>query len=160
MRRRRKGCAWRDGPHPSGTPIGRLTLHEWGWVCSSAVWAWIATRAEQAAVEGWDVERVIRTTGMRPDPWTVGVIRSVLGKLPEACPDLDWSQPIGAWSKDEITEFLTKALHLIQRAIAARDHTENEVAGKTNPDVTARQMNAAAGNPRMTVKEFNDDCPF
>jgi hypothetical protein len=65
-----------------------------------------------------------------------------------------------AWSKDAIAGFLTTAFGLIQRALAARDVTEEQVAGATNADVTARRMNAAAGNPRMTTGEFNDDVPF
>jgi hypothetical protein len=149
-----------DGPIRPGVPIGRLTSHEWGWVCSSVVGAWIATRTEQAANEGWGHESAVRSTGLTPDPWTAGTIASVLPRLFEACPGLDWSQPIGAWSKDAITEFLMTAFGLIQRALAARDVTEEQVAGRTNADVVARQMNAAAGNPRMTVAEFNDDCPF
>jgi hypothetical protein len=148
-----------DRPIRSNVPIGRLTSHEWGWVCSSVVWAWIATRAEQAASEGWNSERAIRTTGFAPDPWVAGAIASILPKLAEALPDLDWSAAVGNWSKDAITEFLTTAFQLTRHALAARDVTEEEVAGKTNADITARQMNAAAGNPRMTVAELNDDLP-
>jgi hypothetical protein len=145
------------GPIRPGTPIGRLTSHEWGWICSAVVWAWIATRAEQAASEGWDHERAIRATGLSPDPWDAGAIASILSKLAEALSDFGWSQPIGAWSKDTITEFLAAAFALCIRAIAARDATEERAAGKTGADVTARRMNAAAGNPRMTVAELNDE---
>ena len=93
------------GPIQPGTPISRLTSHEWGWICSTVVWAWIATRAEQAATEGWNAEHAIRTTGLTPDPWIAGAIQTVLAKLFEACPDLDWSQPISAWSKDAVANF-------------------------------------------------------
>jgi hypothetical protein len=148
-----------DGPIRPGVPVGRLTGPEWGWICSTVVWAWIAARAEQAATEGRDSERVVRSSGFVPDPWTTGAIVSVLPELFEACPDLGWSTPIGAWSKDEVTEFLTQAFGLVQRALAARDLTEERVAGATNADVTARRMNAAAGNPRMTIQELNDDLP-
>jgi hypothetical protein len=148
------------GPIRPGVPIGRLTSQEWGWVCSTVVWAWIATRSEQAATEGWNVEHAIRTTGMNPDPWDAGAIILILPKLAEACPDLDWSQPVGSWSKDTITKFLMAASQLIQRAVVARDLTEAQVSGKTNADITARQMNAAAGNPRMTIAEqLDDDLP-
>jgi hypothetical protein len=146
-----------SGPIRPGTPVGHLTDHEWGWICSSVVWAWIATRAEQAASEGWNHERAIRTTGLSPDPWDIGAVASILSKLAETLPDLDWLQPIGSWSQDTITEFLTVALGLIQRAIAARDVTEEGIAGRTDADVTARRMNAAAGNPRMTVAALNDE---
>jgi hypothetical protein len=149
-----------DGPIRPGVPVGRLTSHEWGWVCSSVVWAWIATRGEQASAEGWNHEHAIRSTGLTPNPWTAGAVASVLPRLAEVCPDLDWAQPIGAWSKDAIVEFLMAAFGLIQRALVARDVTEEQVAGRTNADVVARQMNAAVGNSRMTVAEFNDDVPF
>jgi hypothetical protein len=147
------------GPIRPGVPVGRLTGSEWGWICSTVVWAWIASRAEQAATEGWNGERTIRSSGFVSDPWSAGAIVSVLPKLFEACPDLDWSQPVGAWSKDVVVEFLTQAFGLIQRALVARDLTEEQVADATTADVMARRMNAAAGNPRMTIRELNDDLP-
>ena len=152
-----------DGPIRLHSPVGRLGNDEWGWIVSGAVWAWIATRAEQAATEGWDEEEAIRTTGFEPDPWLAGAIAAILPKLPEACPELDWSQPVGEWPKPDVIEFLTAAFGLIRHALAARDVTEARVAGKTNADVVAREMNAAAGNARMTVgelKQLNDDPPF
>jgi hypothetical protein len=127
-------------------PIGRITSQEWGWICMSAISAWIAVRSRQAAEEGWNTEHAIRTTGLAPDPWDAGAIASILPTLAEACSDhLDWAQPIGTWSKDEITEFLLVAFGLIQGALAARDATEKQVAGKTGANVTT---------------ELNDDCPF
>ena len=148
------------GPIRPGTQAGMLTRSEWGWITSSAVWGWISTRAEQAATEGWNAEHAIRTTGLNPDPWLAGAIHSVLPKLFEACGDLDYSKPVGSWSKDEITDLLIAAHGLIQQAIEARDVTESQIVGKpTNPDVTARQINGAAGNGRMTVAELNDDLP-
>ena len=152
-----------DGPIRLHSPVGRLSDSEWGWICSSAVWAWIASRSEQAATEGWDEERAIRTTGLEPDPWLAGAVAAILPKLFEACPELDWSQPIGEWSKNAIAEFLLAAFGLIQRALAARDVAEAQIAGKTDADIVAREMNAAAGNARMTpieLKQLNDDPPF
>jgi hypothetical protein len=157
-----------DGPIRSSTAVGRLTNSEWDWICSSVVWAWISTRAEQAAVEGLDLERAIRTTRLDPDPWAIGAVVSVLPQLVERCPDLDWSAPVGAWSRDTIAEFLLVAFDLIKGAFAARDLAEEKIAGKikpcdaekTNADVVARQMYATAGNPRITVAEFNEDVPF
>jgi hypothetical protein len=153
-----------DGPIRVHEPIGRLGDSEWGWICSTALWAWIATRAEQAAAEGWDEETTIRTTGLEPDPWLAGAVATILTKLPEACPELDWSQPVGAWPKPDVVEFLTAAFALTQRALAARNVAEARLGSKTNADVVARGMNAAAGNARMTVaelKQLNDDeIPF
>jgi hypothetical protein len=139
------------GPIRPGTPVGHLVAHEWSWICSTVVWAWIAARAEQAATEGWNAEIAIRTTGLSPDPWLAGAVASILPTLFEALPDLDWLRPIGSWSKETVTEFLTVALGLIQRAIAARDVTEERIAGETS---------AAVSSPRMTVAELSDDCPF
>ena len=127
------------------------------------MWAWIASRSEQAATERWDEERAIRTTGLEPDPWDAGAVIAILPKLFEACPELDWSQPIGAWSKNAIAEFLLAAFGLIQRAVATRDVAEAQIVGKTDADIVAREMNATAGNARMTpiqLKQLNDDPPF
>jgi hypothetical protein len=82
------------GPIRPGTPVGRLTEGEWGWICSTVVWAWIGTRAEQAATEGWNAERVIRSSDLTPDPWTAGAVAAILPKLAEVCPDFDWSMPV------------------------------------------------------------------
>jgi hypothetical protein len=149
-----------EGPIRPSVPIGRLTESEWGWICSSVVWAWIATRSAQAATEGWDSERAVRTTGLAPDPWVAGAVASILSKLFEACSDLDWSVPVGSWSKDAIVEFLMAAVPLIERAVAARDVSEEKIAGKTNADVTARRMNAAAGGPQMTIQELDGEASF
>jgi hypothetical protein len=151
-----------NGPIRPGAPVGKLGDYEWGWIVSTVVWSWIATRAEQAATEGWDEERVIRTTGLEPDPWLTGAIVSILPRLFEACPDLDWSKPVGDWSKDAIAEFLASAVRLSLRAIAARDAVEERIAGKVGADVVAREMNAATGNPLMTAAELKEleGCPF
>jgi hypothetical protein len=119
-----------DGPVRSNAPVGRLGADEWGWLVSPAIAAWIATRAEQAASEGWNVERTIRATGLEPDPWFTGAVAAILPKLPDACPGLDWSKSIGEWSKDEIIEFLSMAIVLARRAIAARNAAEEPIAGK------------------------------
>jgi hypothetical protein len=140
----------------SNVPVGRLTVSEKGWICASVVWAWIAARAEQAASEGWNAEHAIRTTGLTPDPWSEGAVITILPKLFEALPDFDWQQPVGAWSKSEIAEFLMTAFGLMRRAFAARDLSEAEITGVTDANRKARQINAAAGNPRMTVSEFEE----
>ena len=55
-----------DGAIPPGTPVGRLTDRELGWIVSGALFGWISTRAQQATEEGWDQERTIRTLGLVP----------------------------------------------------------------------------------------------
>ena len=82
-------------------------------------------------------------------------------ELAKSCAGFDWTKPANTWTKDELAEFLASAFTLIQRAIAARDAIEEQIAGKPiNADITARQMNGSIGNPRMTVAEFNDDVDF
>ena len=150
-----------QGPIRSGTPIGRLSDHEWGWIVSTVVWGWVLTRAEQAASEGLDTERAIRTTRLDPDPWDAGAIRAILPELAKSCAGFDWTKPANTWSKDELAGFLAGAFTLVHPAIAARDAVEERIAGKSvSADVTARQANGSIGNPRMTVAEFNDGADF
>jgi hypothetical protein len=119
-----------DGPVRTDAPVGRLGTDEWSWLVTPAIAAWIQTRAEQAATEGWNEERTIRATGLDPDPWFAGAVAAILPKLPDACPGLDWSKPIIEWSKDEIVEFLSTAIVLARRAVAARNVVEERHAGK------------------------------
>ena len=81
-----------DGPIRPGVPVGRLTESEWGWIVSTVVSAWVRIRSEQAASEGWNYERAAHTTRLEPDPWVQGAVASILPKLVEACPDLNWGK--------------------------------------------------------------------
>jgi hypothetical protein len=150
-----------QGPIRSSTLIGKLDDSQWAWIASTVIWQWVATPAEQATTEGLDVERAIRITKLNPDPWNVGAVKSILPELAKSCPGFDWTRPANTWSRDELSQFLLTAFTLIQRASAARDATEEKIAGKpASADVIARQMNASAGNPMMTIEEFNDDVDF
>ena len=55
-----RGVVQMDGPIPPGTPIGRLSDPEWGWIIATILFAWISVRAQQAAAEQLDSERTIR----------------------------------------------------------------------------------------------------
>jgi hypothetical protein len=156
-----------DGPIRPGVPVGRLTGNEWGWLTSTVVSTWVKVRSEQAVSEGWNLERASHSTRLEPDSWAEGAVASILPKLVEACPTLDWSRPVGAWEKSDIVALLLTAFNLIQRALAARDAAEDPSgAGGANPgviarhladpDVIARHLNAAVGNPRMTVAELKE----
>ena len=150
-----------QGPIRSTTPVGKLWDSEWGWIASTIVWQWIESRSLQAASEGLDPERAVRVTKLDPCPWDVGAIRATLPELAKSCAGFDWTKPANTWTKDELAEFLASAFTLIQRAMAARDLVEEQLAGKpTSGDITARQMNGSVGNPRMTVAEFNDGADF
>jgi hypothetical protein len=61
-----RGVISMNGPIPPGTQVGRLSETEWGWVFSSALFAWISKRAEQATSEQFNTEQVIRLTGWTP----------------------------------------------------------------------------------------------
>jgi hypothetical protein len=140
-----------DGPVPPGTPIGRLSDTEWGWIFSSALFAWIGKRAEQATAEQLDVEQTIRLTALDPEPWDAGAVAAILPELANACADLDWSKPLTAWSR------LLKAMPLIRKAMVARDLSDKGITRKSSAATIARQTNAATGGPLMTPDEFNDN---
>jgi len=76
-----RGVVQMDGPIPPGTPIGRLSDMEWGWVVTAILFAWISVRAEQATTEHLDTERTIRMTALDPQPWDAGAVAAILGEL-------------------------------------------------------------------------------
>jgi hypothetical protein len=142
------------GPIRSSTMIGKLGRAELGWMTGAAISAWVQVRAEQAVDEGWDIERTIHTLRTSPEPWDLGVV-AILPMLPEACGDgFDWAKPIGEWPKETIAQFLLTAFTLIMRANIASAVVEAQ--GTDNPSVVARETNAAAGNPMMTIAEMRE----
>jgi hypothetical protein len=146
-----------DGPIPPGTPVSRLSDAEWGWVVAGVLFAWISKRAEQAVAEQIDTEQLIRMTALDPQPWDAGAVAAVLPDLADACSGLDWSKPLTAWPKDDIIDFLLKAMPLIRRATIARDLSDKGVTRKSSANMIARQANAAAGGPLMTPDELDDE---
>jgi hypothetical protein len=152
-----RGVVQMDGPIPPGTPIGRLSDTEWGWVISAVLFAWIGKRAEQAVSEQIDTERLIRMTALDPQPWDAGAVTAILPDLADACSGLDWSKPLTAWPKNDIIEFLLKAMPLIRKAMIARDLSDKGISRKSSAATIARQANAAAGGPLMTPDELDDE---
>jgi hypothetical protein len=127
-----------DGLIRPETPIGRLTTSELVWFASAGVSAWVRTRSEQAATEGWNYERACHLTMFEPDPWLEGAVAAVLPKLAEACPGLAWDRPVSEWTKGDVIAFLIAGTGLVQRAIAARDAAENPAgASGSDPSVLA-----------------------
>ena len=147
------------GPIPPGTPVGRLSDTEWGWVVAAVLFGWLRTRAQQATTENLDTERAIRMTALDPQPWDAGAVMAILPELADACPDIDWSKPLAQWSRETMAEFLLTAMRLIRKAMIARDLSDKGVSRKSGADVIARQTNAAAGGPLMTADEWNDEVP-
>jgi len=150
-----RGVVKLDGPIPPGTPIGRLADTEWGWVLAAMLFAWIGKRAEQAACEQLDTEQTIRLTALDPSPWDAGAVAAILPEL--ASTSFDWSQPITAWPKDTMVEFLLTAMRLIRKATIARDLSDKGISRQAGASTIARQANAAAGGPLMTPDEWNDE---
>ena len=150
-----RGVVKLDGPIPPGTPIGRLADTEWGWVLAAMLFAWIGKRAEQAACEQLDTEQTIRLTALDPSPWDAGAVAAILPEL--ASTGFDWSQPITAWPKDTMVEFLLIAVRLIRKATIARDLSDKGVTRQSGAATIAHQASAAAGGPLMTPDERNDE---
>ena len=145
------------GPIPAGTPVGRLGDVEWGWIIAAILFAWIGTRARQAAAESLDAERTIRMVALDPQPWDAGAVQQVLPDLANACPDIDWSKPLNEWSREVMVEFLLKAMPLTRKAMIARDLSDKGITRQSSASTIARQANAAAGGPLMTPDEWNDE---
>jgi hypothetical protein len=82
-----------QGPIRSSAQIGKISDSEWGWIVSTVVSGWVSSRGEQAASEGLDPERAIRTTKLDPDPWDVGMVRAILPELAKSCAGFDWAKP-------------------------------------------------------------------
>ncbi len=152
-----RGVVQMDGPIPPRTPVGRLSDMEWGWIVAAMLFGWIGKRAEQAVAEQLDTEQCIRMTALDPQPWDGGAVAAILPDLADACSKLDWAKPLAAWPKNDIIEFLLKAMPLIRKAMIARDLSDKGVSRKSNAATIARQANAAAGGPLMTPDEFNDE---
>jgi len=152
-----RGVVKLDGPIPPGTPVGRLADTEWGWILAAMLFAWISKRAEQAACEELDTEQTIRLTGLDPEPWDSGCVAAILPELAATCTSIDWSQPITAWPKDTMIEFLLAAMRLIRKAMIARDLSDKGVTRQSSASTIARQANAAGGGPLMAPDEWNDE---
>lgn len=142
------------GPIPPGTPVGQLSETEWGWIVAAILFGWIGVRAQQAASEQLDTERVIRMTALDPQPWDAGTVVAILPELAAACSGVvDWTKPLTEWSREQITEFLLKAMPLIRKAQIARDMNDKGVTRQSSARTIARQANAAAGGPLMAPDE-------
>jgi hypothetical protein len=129
----RKIVLGNSGAVNMNTPVGRLSDIEWGWIISSAIFGWIATRAEQATAEGLETELVLRNAGLDPNPWDAGAVATILPKLADV-PGIDWSKPLVEWSREAMTMFLTSALNLIHTSMIARDLGGGAITRKSSAD--------------------------
>jgi hypothetical protein len=115
------------------TPVGRLSDHEWGMICTAVIFAWIEVRVQQAIAEGLDQEQAVRLTGLSPDPCDVAVVRSILPALADKA-GIDWALPLQAWSKDQMTSFLMVAWRLLGEAETERDHGPGRILKRAEFD--------------------------
>jgi hypothetical protein len=149
-----------DGINPRAA-ISTLSEIEWGWIAAAAIFAWIKTKSEQATMEGSGYEIPIRTmTARDPQPWEAGAISSILPALGNI-EKLDWSKPIGEWSKDQIVSFAWSIYKLTDAALAARDEGANDkiVRRLSRPEME-REASASTGGPLLAPRELDDAIPF
>lgn len=112
-----------EGVIPHGTPVGKLSDIELGWLISAGIASWISKRSEQSCTDGFNLrksEDAIRNTGSAPSPWDTGAIATILPKVAEI-PGIDWSMPFGEWPRETIIKFLWASHHMVTWAYAMRD---------------------------------------
>lgn len=141
--------------------ISSLSDIEWGWLCAASIFAWIKTKAEQAVAEGISYEVAIRTMAHRdPAPWEAGAVASILPSLGDL-KGVDWSKPIGEWSKDAIVSFAWQIHRLTDEALAKRDEgARDKIVQRLSQPETERELSASHGGPLLSRKELDDDIPF
>jgi hypothetical protein len=134
-----------DAAINKNTPVGRLGEVEWGWIVAAVIFAWIRTRAEQAAAEELDTERAIRMTGLDRNPWDAGAIAAILPELAQ-CRGIDWSKPLNDWSRETMIEFLLETLRLVRGGMVARDLAD----GITRKSTITRRTDTATGEHALS----------
>jgi hypothetical protein len=70
-------------------------------------------------LEELDTERMIRMTGLDPNPWDAGAIAAVLPKI--GALEVDWKKPLAEWSREHMVAFLQGALNVVRAGLTARD---------------------------------------
>jgi hypothetical protein len=138
-------------------PVGSLGDLEWGWIVASAIFGWIKTRAEQAVHEGTAYDIPIRTMAGEPPPWDAGAIATILPAL-GGMNGVDWSKPVGEWSKEQIVSFAWQIHKLTDGALARRDDGSKPV--DFSQERTERLHSANVGGPMMSRNELNDEIGF
>lgn len=133
---------------------GSLSDTELGYVVTSAVFAWIKSKAEAHMRYGCDaVEQAIKTMNTDPEPTEAGAVGSIMAKLAET--DVPWDKPVTDWTKDEMTRLAWAAHKLVRAAVAELgDNMPNVV--RRSIDETEREFNAAHGGPLMTQDEMGE----
>jgi hypothetical protein len=139
--------------------VGTLSETELGLVVTSAVFAWIKSKAEAHMQYGIAaVEQAIKTMNQDPEPQEAGAVGSILAKLADV-PGLPWDKPVTEWSRDEMTNLAWKSYHLVSAALEELSDNMPNVVRRSLPE-TEREFNAAHGGPLMTQRELDEEIPF
>jgi hypothetical protein len=140
--------------------LGSLSEIEWGWIAAACVFAWIKTKAMQATTEGIGYDVAIRTLkGRDPEPWEAGAVATVLPGLADL--SLPWGEPIGGWSKENMTSFAWHCHKLVDASLAARDEgASDKVVQRLSQPEVEREISAAKRGPLLARGELDDDIPF
>lgn len=135
--------------------VGTLSETELGLIVTSAVFAWIKSKAEAHMRYGVNaVEHAIRTMGRNPEPQQAGAAASILSKLANI-DGLPWGKPVTDWNRDEMVTFVWGASQLMNAALAEMQETMPNVVRRTC-DELEREANAALGGPLMTKEEIEE----
>jgi nitrous oxide reductase accessory protein NosL len=154
-----RGVISKDGINQRAM-IGSLSDIELGWFVAAAIFAYIKTKAQQAVAEGQHYDEPIRTMTYRDmQPWEIGAVEAVLPGLADL-PGIDWSKPVGDWSKEDMARFVWRAHRLTDSALAARDNGAAGAVIKFSKEKAERELSASRGGSLMTQDELNDQIPF
>lgn len=139
--------------------IGSLSDIEWGWIVAAVIFGWIETRAKQAVAEGRGYDEVIQSMPRDPAPWEAGAVASILPQLGNL-KDVDWSKPVGEWSKEQIVSFSWQIHKLVDEALAQRDQGASGKIVTFSKDKAERNNSAAHGGGYMSRHDMDDEIPF
>lgn len=140
--------------------ISSLSDIEWGWIAAASVFGWIKTKAQQAVEEGIASEITIRSMPRDPAPWEAGAVETILPAL-GGLKNVDWTKPVGEWSKDQIVGFAWQIYKLTDGALAARDEgATDKIVQRLSQPQSEREFSSAKGGPLLARGELDDDIPF
>lgn len=134
---------------------GSLSDTELGYVVAAAVFAWIKSKAAHGLSEGVNgQEQAIRHMGRDIEPWETAAVEFCLPSISNV-DGIDWSKPVGEWSKDEIIKFAWHCHRQVDSARAIQaDNTPNVVRRSLGSE--EREYYAANGGSLMTADEMGE----
>jgi hypothetical protein len=137
--------------------VSSLSDIEWGWIVCAAIFGWISCKAKQAIANGCEYEHSIYTMTHRvPEPWEAGAVETILPALGDI-DGVDWSKPVGDWSKEQIVSFSWQIYRMTDAALFARDERKIDIVTKLNRVRNERVISAMNGGPLLS---HDEDIPF